>query len=103
MKKLVLELVKFAYCLVLAVVGLFLFTLVLDLLAAAVSNGWVDYSGHVRTGSWPILTGTFSRIWQTPLVFVLFLWIGLGAIARTMLGSHTPRFLRGMKPQSAES
>lgn len=94
MKKVLLEIAKFIYAMSFAVLAMLVIAFVLDLLAAVVSKGWVDYSGHMRVGLWPILRGTFQRIWLSPLIHVFLLWLGIGGIVRGVMGSYTPKFLR---------
>ncbi len=104
MKRLLLELLKFVYSMVLAVAFMLVFAFLLDVVAALVSNGWRDYTGHARAGDWPITRGTFQRIWLTPWIFIVCLWLGISGIVRAMLGSRTPTFLRKLAadPPAAE-
>ncbi|MEM7037371.1 MAG: hypothetical protein AAF570_10350 [Bacteroidota bacterium] len=86
-----LEIAKFGYVTVVSLVLFLFFCLMLDMFCWLFFGGW-----DPLLGKWPIFSGTMSAAFYAPFGSVLSLLIGLGIMARVMLGEKTPTVLEFM-------
>lgn len=97
--RIVLEVVKCAYAMLVASMVCLFFCLLLDLLGFVAGGGW-----NVLLGAWPIFSGTVAAVVYGSWGTVLCLLIGLGVIARIILWDSMPSLLQlWWQPDEEES
>ena len=87
MKKVLQEITKFIYCMLLAGITVISIALFLDLFCLIFLGGW-----HPLTGKFPIVKGSLHSFYFPAATF--WLLVGFGGMARMMLGKHIPSLLK---------
>ncbi len=95
--RVLLEISKCVYAMLVATMVCLFFCLLLDLLGYVVGGGW-----NVLLGAWPIFSGTVSAVVYGSWGTVLCLLLGLGLIARIILWDSTPSLLTLFWQQDGE-
>lgn len=96
-RRVLLEILKFLYGLVVAGMLFLFLCLILDLYACWVGGGW-----NPLLGSWPIFRGTVGELLYGSWGMIICLLSGLGGIARIVLWQHTPSLLSFLTQPTGE-
>jgi hypothetical protein len=87
-QRIVLEVIKFVYVLIVASMVFLFFCLLLDLFTLLVGGGW-----NPLLGSWPIFSGTVSAVVYGGFWTVASLVLGVGVVGRVILWDRHPVML----------
>lgn len=89
MNRFTAEILKFIYCIMLALACILCFALVIDLLSLAIAGGW-----QWELGKFPAVSGTLRSLSDSGAFYTISLLVGSGSIARMIMGETVPFFLR---------